>query len=352
MRATILAAVAGLAGGSSIAVLAQNAPGPHQDNSGLNGSLSHEDLQKLSGDHKQDSSDMPQDPVLARAKAKAQSIPLLQSLQIGCEVSDAKLVVAGTSRPRSGGKEVETRVYEVACSGAMGYVLETQGSDQPMAISCLSAEEARCLRGEGGASFICKLPANKDVNGMVASMIAADARSVMQVRTLQLFGRSASFGLYRGGARRQGIHARMAQPGSTTKNTAVSCTDAAKHGIKCKLTDTEPAELPVTLQRFKEALAQNGVSCNIGQIRLVGQEDHLKRYVVEYVCADQSTDRVAFLPLAGNATPYESLDCTTALSTRGVACTLTPVKYGRALPPAGSPPLGERRGLCEYAGEK
>ena len=137
----ILAAAAGLAGGSLMPVLAQNAPGTHQDNSGLNGSLSHEDLQKLSGDHKQDSSDMPQDPDLARAKAKAQSIPLLQSLQIVCEVSDAKLVVAGTSRPKPGGKEVETRVYEVACSGAMGYVLETQGSDQPMAISCLSAEE-------------------------------------------------------------------------------------------------------------------------------------------------------------------------------------------------------------------
>jgi hypothetical protein len=118
----------------------------------------------------------------------------------------------------------------------------------------------------------------------------------------------------------------QATSGSPTKNTAMSCSDAAKQGIKCKLTDPGPAEVPVTLQTFKEALAQNGVSCNIGQIRLVGQEDHLKRYVVEYLCVDQSTDRVAFLPLAGNATPYESLDCATALSTRGVACTLTPMK--------------------------
>ena len=331
MSATTLAAVAGLAGGTSIPVLAQNAPGTHQDNSGLNGSLSHEDLQKLSGDHKQGSSDMPQDPVLARAKAKAQSIPLLQSLQIACEVSDAKLVVAGTSRPKSGGKEVETRVYEVACSGAMGYVLETRGSDQPMAISCLSAEEARLADTAKGKepSFICKLPANKDVNGMVASMIAADAGAPCEVRTLQLFGRSAatrSDYTEVACADGKGFMLRVAQPGSTTKNTAMSCGDAAKQGIKCKLTDSGPAEVPVTLQTFKEALAQNGVSCNIGQIRLIGQEDHLKRYVVEYVCADQSSDRVAFLPLAGNATPYESLDCASALSTRGVACTLTPMK--------------------------
>jgi hypothetical protein len=103
---------------------------------------------------------------------------------------------------------------------------------------------------------------------------------------------------------------RIAQPGSEAKNIVMSCGDAAKQGIKCKLTEGGPAEIPVTLQTFKDALAQNGVTCNIGQIRLIGQEDHLKRYVVEYLCGDQSTGRVAFLPLAGNSTPYESIDCT------------------------------------------
>jgi hypothetical protein len=331
----ILVAAAGVAAGSVNPVLAQNAPGTHQDNSGLNGSLSREDLQKLGGDHKQDSSsDVPKDPVLARAKAKAQSVPLLQSLQIPCEVSDAKLVVAGTSRPKAGGKEVETRVYEVACSSAMGYLLETQGTDQPVAISCLSAEEARLadVAKAREPSFFCKLPDNKDVNGMVAAMIAADAGAACEVRTLQLFGRSAStrsdyteVACMDG----KGYMLRTAQAGSPAKNIAMSCSDALKQGIKCKLTETaatEAAEAPVTLQTFKEALAQNGVNCSIGQIRLVGQEDHLKRYVVEYLCADQSAGRVAFLPLAGNATPYESLDCATALSTRGVACTLTPMK--------------------------
>src|SRR5277367_4132346 len=277
MRAKILAALAGMIGSSWIPVLAQSGPGTHQDNSGLNGSISHEELQRLGGDHK--SADMPQDPVLARAKAKAQSIPLLQSLQISCEVSDAKLVIAGTSRPKSGGKEVETRVYEVACRGAMGYLLETQGTDQPVAISCLSAEEARLADVAKGRepSFFCQLPDNRDVNGMVASMIAADAGAPCEVRTLQLFGRSAStrsdyteVACTDG----KGFLLRIAQPGSATKNTAMSCGDAAKQGIKCKLTETAPAEVPVTEQTFKEALAKNGVSCNIGQIRLVGQEDH------------------------------------------------------------------------------
>jgi hypothetical protein len=52
----------------------------------------------------------------------------------------------------------------------------------------------------------------------------------------------------------------------------------------------------------------------------------LKRYVVEYRCAEHSAGMVAFLPLAGNSTPYESLNCADALSIRGVACTFAPVK--------------------------
>jgi hypothetical protein len=89
------------------------------------------------------------------------------------------------------------------------------------------------------------------------------------------------------------------------------------------LTDAGPVETPVTLQTFKDVLARNGVTCNIGQIRLVGQEDHLKRYVVEYRCADRPAGMVAFLPLPGNANPYESLDCATARTESGVACEFT-----------------------------
>jgi len=82
----------------------------------------------------------------------------------------------------------------------------------------------------------------------------------------------------------------------------VSCADAAKQGIKCRLTDAGPVEIPVTLETFKSALAQHGVSCSIAQIRMIGQETHLKRYVVEYRCADQPAGMIAYLPLEGNTT--------------------------------------------------
>jgi hypothetical protein len=305
---------------------AQGAPGVHQDNSGINGSLSRSDLEKLGGIHKNDSNtDVPKDPVLARAKAKAQSLPILETLQVPCEVSDAKLVVAGTRRPKSGGREVETRVYEVACAGAMGYLLQSTAKETPIAISCLSAEEARAADVAKGKepTLFCTLPDNIDVYAMLNAMIIAGGGAQCEVRTVQLFGRSEStHSEYSEVACKDGngFLLRIAQPGASAKTVVMSCAEAAKQSIKCRLTDTGPVEAAVTLQTFKEALAHNGVSCDIGQIRLIGQEDHLKRYVVEYLCADKSNAAVAFIPLAGNSNPYESLDCATALSRREITC--------------------------------
>jgi len=237
-------------------------------------------------------------------------------------------VVSGTRKPAAGGRAMEANVYEVACRGAMGYLLETQGTEDPIAISCLSAEEARAVDAAQGKEpgFYCKLAENKDVYAMVASLIAANAGAAgaaCEVTQVQLFGRSASRQseysevVCKSG---KGFLLEIALPGAPAKTTAMSCADAAQQGIKCRMTEAVPVEIPVTLETFKSLLAQHGVSCNIEQIRMIGQETHLKRYVVEYRCADQATAMVAFLPLAGNTNPYESSDCDSAASLN-VVCT-------------------------------
>ena len=323
--AFILAWILGIQGAVIAPAVAQNAPGTHQDNGGINGSLSRGDLEKLSGGRKQDSSTDAKDSAQARAKARTQSAKLIEALHLACELSNAQLVVAGTRKSASGGKEVETRVYEVACGTQMGYLLESQGSDAPIAIACLNAEVTRAADVAKGreASFFCKLPENKDVYAAVASLIAAAGEPPCAVRDLKSFGRSAaaqseySEVVCQDG---KGFLLRTPLPGSTAKVSVTNCAEAAKQGIKCRLTDAGPVETPVTLDTFKTALAQHGVSCRIDPIRMIGQEDHLKRYVVEYRCADQAAGTVAFLPLEGNTNPYESIDCKTAAAEHGVTC--------------------------------
>jgi hypothetical protein len=319
LSAALMAAIAGTAG-------AQNAPGVHQDNSGMNGSLSRGDLQKLGGDHPD--SDTAGSITQSHAKTLAQAIELVKALDLSCEVNDARLVIAGTRRPASGGKAVNTRVYEVTCGGATGYLLESQGADKPLGISCMSAEEARAADVAKGKQpgFFCTLPGNKDVYAAVAGLIEAGAGSRCTVSALQLFGRGeTSRTEYNEVACKEGsgFLLRTALPGSGAATTVMSCAEAAKQGIKCRLTDAGPVEAPVTMDTFKGALAQHGVACNIGQIRMIGQEDHLKRYVVEYRCVDDPAAWVAFIPLQGNTNPYEAMDCAAAAAEHGVSCKFT-----------------------------
>jgi hypothetical protein len=326
-RALAIAVLLGLAQGFTAPAFAQGGPGIHEDNSGLNGSLTHDDLQKLGGDKSDANAGLTREAVLARAKAKADSEQLLKALQLTCQVSNAQVVMTGTSKSASGAKEIDTRVYEVACAAGMGYVLEQQGSAKPMAISCLTAEEARAADVAKGkpAGFYCKLPENVDVYGTVTAMIATGTGASCTVRDLQLFGRSESTQSdYSEVACKdgKGFLLRTPLPGSQAETIVMSCADAARKGIKCRLTDAGPVEAPVTMDTLKDALAQHGVSCRIDQIRMIGQEDNRKRYVVEYRCADQTTAMVAFIPLSGNANPYEALDCADAI-TRGVACTFS-----------------------------
>ena len=312
-------------------ISAQIKPEGGQDSGGLNGSMSHADLERLYGEHKQDASaDTARTTAAARAKAKEQAGKLLATLHLSCDISDASLVVSGTQRPASGGREVDTRVYEVACGGKMGYLLETQGTVKPLAISCLAAEEARAQDVAKGRQpgFYCKLPENRDVYALLSALIGAGTGAQCSVQRLQYFGRSESTQSEYSEvacADGKGFLLRTALPGTGAENAVMSCDDAARQGLKCRLTEATPAaqsEGPVTSETFKAALAQHGVSCKIDQVRMIGQEDHRKRYVVEYRCTDPPGGGVAFIPLQGNSNPYESLDCAAA-AVEAIPCLLT-----------------------------
>lgn len=322
-RVHVLAAV--VLAGYGCTVLAQNAPGVDPaDRGGMTGTYSRQDVDRL-GSAKDGGAQSSHESAAARAKAKAQAAKYARAMQLDCAVDDARLVVAGSLT--AGGQEVSTRVYEVACSGGPGYLLETQGTDKALAISCVAAESARADDVAKGreAGYFCSLPANKDVWASVAALMAT-AGTTCTVRNLRWVGRSTTTNTeYAEVACRdgKGFVLGTAIPGTTAKTAVLPCAEAARRGITCRLTETASAEPQATMQTYKEALARNGVRCEISQIRLIGQEDHLRRYVVEYLCAGQGSGRVAFLPLDGNTNPYEAMDCGAAVIDRGVACVLT-----------------------------
>lgn len=320
VKTTVVVLISGLIGSGGSAVWAQKSTsGSYGNNGGANGSVSHDELERLNG-----AADK-QGAAAKAANARQQADKLAKALQLACDVRDARLVITG--RAKVNGKEVDSTVYEVACANGAGYLIEAQGKDPPMGISCLAADGARVADAAQGkeTKFVCSLPQNKDVK-TIATALMKGAGTTCPVRDIRWFGRSA-------GTQSEysevvcddgkGYLLRTAIPGSATPTQVIGCADAAGQGLKCRLTESGSPDGQPMPDTFKEALAHHGVTCSVDRIRQIGQEQMRKRYVVEYACAGQSTGTVAFIPLAGNSNAFESIDCTAAVR-QGIACQFLP----------------------------
>src|SRR5450756_1390805 len=215
VRAALFALAGGLLGAGETA-WAQSVPGGNYGNNGSsNGSLSRDEIEKLGGSNDKSPAAAAQAGPAAQAKVRHQSAELAEKLQLSCEVKDARLVVAGHGRVN--GKDVETTVYEVACGSGAGYLIETQGQDKPVGLSCLAAEGARAADATQGkdTKFVCNLPQNRDIKTIAAALMKG-AGTDCGVRDVRWFGRSvASQSEYSEivGADGQGFLLRTAAPG-------------------------------------------------------------------------------------------------------------------------------------------
>jgi hypothetical protein len=262
-----------------------------------------------------------------QAKDKADATSVAASVQLPCAVSDG-VAVATSQAKGADGKLVDMTTYEVSCSNGMGYLLVSRGSDKAIGLSCFAADAVRANDEAHGKkdALACALPANADMKTMAAS-VATHAGKVCAPRGFAWVGQSSaklmdySEVACDGG---KGFILATAMPGATAQPAAFPCADAAASGIKCTLSDNGPAGAApkVTLQTFKDALAQHGVPCKASNERVVGQENQKKRYVVEFVCPEQPNGLVAFVPLEGNTNVFETLSCADAAK-RGIACQLS-----------------------------
>jgi len=110
-----------------------------------------------------------------RAEDKENAAVLAKNLAVPCEVSDAMLVAQGNATV--GGKPVQTRSYETACTNGMGYFLVSQ-EPKPYAVSCFAAEaktKADAATGTVGGAM-CKLPPNADSKAMGAAILSRAAK--------------------------------------------------------------------------------------------------------------------------------------------------------------------------------
>ncbi len=323
MQRSQIAIVALLLGGAVILVpsaLGQIAGGsmtgaaPNSGDVVQRGNLSP-DQQKLQEDTysrlKRDNQGLTKDQVVAQVS------DVLGKLELSCTVSDAALLGESTD---NGGA---SKVYEAACESGLGYFVVS--SEKSSAFSCFAADVTRARDEAAGRKPgpVCALPVNKDLKVMARTMLTKLGIKC-EVKDIRWIGVSAS-------AKTEytevacsdaaGYVLTSAVPGSRAPVGAISCVDAAKRGIFCKMSPTGQPQ--ITLQTFRDQLVQHRIVCTADDqnIRHIGQENNFKRHVVEFKCPEFPKGLVAYIPLSDSQATFEVVDCTTA-ARRGAACKL------------------------------
>jgi hypothetical protein len=285
-------------------------PVPHGASSGFTAPLSGIDMLKIDDVSARD-----------RARARQDSGQLLGALQLACEPSDAALV--GRGDLQIDGAKTAVKVYEVACSNHVGYLLLAQGAQPPLALTCFAAAARHTADVAQGApaSPYCRLPLNLDLKAMAGAVATAAGRECT-VSDLRWFGQNAASHIDYSEVACTDGHGyllKVPEAGPAPELAALSCPEAALQGLKCHLTDAGAIAVPVTLQTFRDALKQHAVNCTPGQMRMIGRESVARRYVVEVQCPEQPKGLVAFVPVDDPASSFEAVDCMAAVE-RGVQC--------------------------------
>ena len=241
---------------------------------------------------------------------------IIPSIQLPCDVNDAYLV--GQGKMLVNGHKVDTKNLEVECRNGMGYLIRFSPPEKTQGESCFMADK---YHAKDLTTPACTLPVNADVK-TAAGTVLGKLGVTCQATGANWFGVNAGNEYTEiACSDGNGYVLKGPVPGiSTTPLSAMSCADAAKHGIVCKLSNS--GATIVSLDSFTDALAQNKVACNAANIHVISKEKELKRYVVEFQCPTEHPEGLlAMIPLKDSTAPFEALSCAQATSKYKVACT-------------------------------
>jgi hypothetical protein len=257
------------------------------------------------------------------AQDKAIATDLAVKLLPSCKVNEAILASQGTITVD--GKSVEAKTYEVTCASGMGYFLVSQEPAKPYAISCFAADATKAADIAAGRApgAVCQLPSNANINAMATALMSG-AGTQCTVKDHRWVGQNAANHLEFDEVKcgdNAGYMLTISLEGHSTAVSISTCHDSALRNLPCKMSDN--GEI-LSNQTFKDVLDQRKIACDGSvdkDIKVLGQENVKKRYVVEFRCSQRPSGLVAFIPLAGATAPFETADCPAAAK-RGVRCVL------------------------------
>ncbi|HEY8004181.1 MAG TPA: hypothetical protein VIE16_08135 [Phenylobacterium sp.] len=250
----------------------------------------------------------------ARKQGMADAPALVAAASLPCKVNDARLV--GKAPPDKKTGSLGSSLYEVACEGGPGFLVQTTQAT-PNAFSCILVNYP--ADGTKPANP-CILPANLDLKPAVATLLTAakvncapeGIRGIGQTSSNTLIEVSCSGNV--------GYVLTVSAPLDITKPaSATNCLayDAAQGNIKCTL--AEPATRLAVIDNYAKA-ANNG--CAVKDKRFVGLfTDGTEGYEVS--CQDGK----GYIYKVSQGAVKETLDCA---KVPGGTCTLTDTRAATA----------------------
>jgi len=245
----------------------------------------------------------------------AEAPALVAAASLPCKVSDARLVGKAPADKKTGAPA--SSLYEVACEGAPGFLVQTTAA-APNVFSCVLVNYPADPAAK--APNPCILPGNTDLMPAIASLLTK-AKVSCTPQGIRGIGQTANNTLVEvscsGGV---GYVLTASAPLDVTKDaTATNCLayDAANGNIKCTL--AEPATRLAIVDNYAK-LANNG--CTVKDKRFVGMfTDGTEGY--EVACADGK----GYIYKVAQGAVKETLDCA---KVPGGTCTLTDTRAATA----------------------
>ncbi len=237
---------------------------------------------------------------------------LVQAAGVPCTVSDARMIGATPPDPKT--KAVST-YYEVACKGAIGYVLVDHGPGQaPSWASCPDQAKVDPVSGKPNGAA-CYLPANLDDKAALAPFVAKSGVpcTVANVRGVGHSTKSAYFEVACANGRGY-IVTTSAPPDVSQKVEMISCLAFdATSPVACKLTTADANQAVIDALAAKSPKA-----CAVKQKRYVLTTEDESNYY-EVACQD---GKGYMLQEKADGSLGETIDCAVADNIGG-GCTFT-----------------------------
>lgn len=270
--------------------------------------------------------DAPKIDPAQRTQGMKEAPAVVQSAGLNCTISDALYVGQGSTKVD--GKDVDSKVYEVACKEGLGYFIIAPKGSAPQYYDCLalkSVADAAAKAGKPSSGQTCKLPANLDPKqGLQPLLAKANVPSCATVTQGRYLGSSAAdlIAIYE--ARCDNGHGYLItapKPGSKKTLTANDCAEAGLFGIKCEFT----TDAEIKQQILALPGSSNPAACKPSDGRWVVTAVSGDRYY-EIACTDGKSGYFFETDMTGKV--KQVIPCALAEQLAG-GCTLTNIDVAR-----------------------